>query len=39
VFNLSESRRVKFFERNYFDHPAFGVITLVTPAKPSTGGR
>jgi hypothetical protein len=39
VFNLSESRRVKKFERNYFDHPAFGVITLVTPANPSSGGR
>jgi hypothetical protein len=39
VFSMSESRRVKFFERNYFDHPAFGVIALVTPSKPSTGGR
>ena len=39
VFNLSESRRVKFYERNYYDHPAFGVIALVTPVKPSTGGR
>src|SRR5690606_19917102 len=39
VFNLSESRRVKFFERNYYDHPAFGVIALVTPANRSTGGR
>jgi hypothetical protein len=39
VFMLSESRRVKRFERNYFDHPAFGVIALVTPAKPATGGR
>jgi len=39
VFNLSESRRIKFFERNYYDHPAFGVIALVTPAKASTGGR
>ena len=39
VFTLSESRRVKFFERNYFDHRAFGVIALVTPSKPSTGGR
>ncbi len=38
-FNMRESRRVKFFERNYYDHPAFGVIALVTPAKPSTGGR
>jgi hypothetical protein len=33
VFNLSESRRVKFYERNYYDHPAFGVIALVTPAQ------
>ena len=39
VFNLSEARRVKFFERNYYDHPAFGVIALVTPAKRATGGR
>jgi hypothetical protein len=39
VFNLSESRRIKFYERNYYDHPAFGVIALVTPVKPGTGGR
>jgi hypothetical protein len=39
VFNLNESRRVKFFERNYYDHPAFGVIALVTPVKASSGGR
>jgi len=39
VFNLAESRRVRRFERNYYDHPAFGVIALVTPAKPATGGR
>ena len=39
VFNLNESRRVKFFERNYYDHPAFGVIALVTPANRATGGR
>jgi hypothetical protein len=32
-FTLNESRRVRFFERNYFDHPAFGVIALVTPAQ------
>jgi hypothetical protein len=38
VFTLSESRRVKKFERNYYDHPAFGVIALVTPAN-SAGGR
>jgi len=39
VFNLNESRRVKFFERNYYDHPAFGVIALVTPANKTSGGR
>lgn len=39
VFTLNESRRVKFFERNYYDHPAFGVIALVTPANRSNGGR
>lgn len=39
VFMMSESRRVKRYERNYFDHPAFGVIALVTPANQGTGGR
>src|ERR1700733_8708628 len=32
-FTLNESRRVRFFERNYFGHPAFGVIALDTPAQ------
>lgn len=35
-YALNETRRVKFYERNYYDHPAFGVIALVTPAQ---GGR
>ncbi|MGQ0834446.1 MAG: CsiV family protein [Gammaproteobacteria bacterium] len=35
VFRLDESRRVRFYERNYYDHPAFGVIALVTPAQGS----
>jgi hypothetical protein len=35
TFTLSETRRIKFYERNYYDHPAFGVITLVTPAQGS----
>lgn len=39
VFMMSESRRVKRYERNYYDHPAFGVIALVTPANQATGGR
>ncbi|HEY3787106.1 MAG TPA: CsiV family protein [Steroidobacteraceae bacterium] len=33
AFTLSESRRVHFYERNYYDNPAFGVIALVTPAQ------
>jgi hypothetical protein len=33
TFSLSETRRIKFYERNYYDHPAFGVIALVTPAQ------
>ena len=36
-FSINESRRIRFYDRNYFDHPAFGVIALVTPvqgAKP-----
>jgi hypothetical protein len=32
-FTINESRRVRFYERSYFDHPAFGVIALVTPAQ------
>jgi hypothetical protein len=39
VFTLNESRRVKWDKLNYYDHPAFGVIALVTPANRSTGGR
>jgi hypothetical protein len=32
-FVINESRRVRFYERNYYDHPAFGVIALVSPAQ------
>jgi Peptidoglycan-binding protein, CsiV len=32
-FTLNESRRIRFYERNYYDHPAFGVIALVSPAQ------
>ena len=39
VFNLTDSRRIKTRTLSYFDHPAFGVIALVTPANTSTGGR
>ncbi len=36
TFNISQSRRIRFYERNYYDHPGFGVIAMVTPAQ---GGR
>jgi len=39
VFNLSESRRIIPFKLAYYDHPAFGVIALVTRANRSSGGR
>jgi hypothetical protein len=35
VFTLRDTHRVRFYDRNYFDHPAFGVIALVTPAQGS----
>jgi hypothetical protein len=33
TFVMNQSRRIRFYERNYYDHPAFGVIALVTPAQ------
>lgn len=39
TFTLNESRRVRFYERNYYDHPAFGAIALVTPAQGRRPGR
>ena len=31
TFSLNQVRRVKPFERHYFDHPAFGVIAMISP--------
>src|SRR5215468_2248061 len=39
AFTLNENRRVRFYERNYYDHPAFGVIALVTPVQGARPGR
>jgi hypothetical protein len=33
TFVMNQSRRIRFYERNYYDHPAFGVIALVTPTQ------
>jgi hypothetical protein len=38
AWSLSELRKVKYNERNYFDHPGFGVIAIVSPAKRDLGG-
>lgn len=37
IWSLSELRRVKFDEKNYFDHPGFGVIAIVSQAARSAG--
>jgi hypothetical protein len=40
TFVMNETRRVRYFQRNYYDHPAFGVIALVSPARgPRPPGR
>ena len=33
AFMLEENRRVRLNERHFYDHPAFGVIAVVTPAQ------
>jgi hypothetical protein len=35
-YALSELRRVKFAERNYYDHPALGIVAVVTPGGSGT---
>jgi hypothetical protein len=37
-YRISEVRRVKPDEIHYFDHPAVGVIAIVTAAPATTGG-
>lgn len=39
TFTLNDGRRVRFNERTYFDHPAFGVIAVVTPVAGTRPGR
>jgi hypothetical protein len=33
IFVMNDNHRVRFYERDYFDQPAFGVIALVTPVQ------
>lgn len=35
AWSLSELRKVRYNEKNYFDHPGFGVIAIVSPAARS----
>ena len=32
TYSIREMRSVKYNERQYFDHPGFGVIAMVSPA-------
>jgi hypothetical protein len=33
TYTIKEMRSVKYNDKQYFDHPAFGIIALVTPIK------
>ncbi len=35
AWSLRELRRIRYNEKNYFDHPGFGVIAIVSPARAS----
>lgn len=32
-WSLSELRKIRYNEKNYFDHPGFGVIAIVSPVR------
>jgi hypothetical protein len=36
-YTIKEMRSVKYNERQYFDHPAFGVIAMVSPVSAGSG--
>ncbi len=37
VYRLNEPRRIKVLETQYFDHPKFGALVRVSPAKATAG--
>ncbi len=39
TYTIDEMRSVKYNERQYFDHPAFGVIALVSPIARAGGAQ
>jgi hypothetical protein len=36
-YTIDEMRSVKYNEKQYFDHPAFGVIAVVSPVSQTAG--
>ncbi len=38
MFTINQSRRIKFYERNYYDHPAFGRSRWFHRARHATAG-
>jgi hypothetical protein len=37
TYSINEMRSVKYNERQYFDHPAFGIIAVVSPIAAGAG--
>ncbi len=37
TFQMHQDRRMRPFERHYFDHPAFGVVAIITPVTARGG--
>lgn len=33
TYRIDESRRIKFYDKQYFDHPVIGVLAMVTPSQ------
>ena len=33
AYRIDEARRIKFYEKQYYDHPAIGVLAMVTPSQ------
>ncbi len=33
TYRIDESRRIKFYDKQYYDHPAIGLLAMVTPSQ------
>ena len=38
LVRMKESRKIKLNELNYFDHPSFGALLMVSPVDQASGG-